>query len=94
MLKRILGVVTVAVLATAWGRAFLPADKPCDLKKVEAAWWCEKDAKLVDAKDVDTDKKIHKGTDHAIVSVQACVKSYNQCQDCTMKWAADGAVPG
>ena len=94
MVKRVLWLGVAALLLTATSYAVITADKACDLKKVEAAWWCDKDAKFVDAKDVDTAKKLHKGTDHAVASVDACVKSYVQCQDCTMKWASDGAVPG
>ena len=86
--------VTVAALLTAALGAAIPPDKACDVSKVEDGWWCEKDSKVLDAKDVDTDKKLHKGTDHAVTTLKVCVKSYHQCQDCSMKWGADAATPG
>ena len=94
MLARVFGVAFLAALAAASGRALSLPDKACDLKKVEDGWWCAKDSKILDAKDVDTEKKVHKGTDHALTSVKLCVKSETQCQGCPMKWAVDKTPPG
>ncbi|HET6203325.1 MAG TPA: hypothetical protein VFI25_11040 [Planctomycetota bacterium] len=94
MIVRAFGVALLAAFAVATGGALPPPGKTCDLKKVEKGWWCEKDGKVLDAKDVDAEKKIHKGTDHAVASVEVCVKSYTQCSDCPMHWATDAKPPG
>ena len=94
MVLRAFGVALLATFAVATGYALAPHGKACDLKKVEKGWWCEKDAKVLAASEVDADKKVHKGTEHAVTSVEVCVKSETQCKDCPMHWASDAKTPG
>ncbi|HET6203066.1 MAG TPA: hypothetical protein VFI25_09730 [Planctomycetota bacterium] len=94
MRLRILGVVLGLVAARGLAIS-LPDAKPCDMKSVAAAPYCDKCGAFVDASTVDAEKKTHKGTDHAVRNVDACSKTEVRCtaSGCSMAWTKGATTP-
>jgi hypothetical protein len=89
-----LALVLGAFVAPAPAR-MLPDAKPCDMKQVSKAYYCEKCAAFVDTATVDKEHMTHKGSDHTVALMDACAKTTVHCKadGCSMSWAKGATVP-